>query len=333
MNEVRTEYGSCRDSGGRNLILGDRVCCAMPCPVPRPISSLSRFDCSARKIAEALGDSQARSRRAAAPHLWTSAPCAAAALEAAVLSRILDQVCLTAAGACYVTAPRHVGWSLVMSLKIGHDLLYHFLAPAFLILTPFISFVTYNDYSYTAPEIWICLAGLAAIAFLSGCRHRRRLAGAGAADRGILLVLWVDLQFDWWDEFQSLARASGRWRLRARPAPVLRHQEASEPHRDGGVRDDARVHGRSGRGRRPASRIPAQPGGPRRCGTATEPSPRARPQLPVLVRSRPRRAHRDRGDPEDVPHGREMRQFLRDFFDTYGFRVFGRAYSHYTDTR
>ena len=38
------------------------------------------------------------------------------------------------------------------------------------------------------------------------------------------------------------------------------------------------------------------------------------------------------GIPDDVPHGREMRQFLRDFFDKYGFRVFGRAYSHYTDT-
>ena len=55
-----------------------------------------------------------------------------------------------------------------MVSRSGHDLLYHFLAPAFLIFTPFISFVNYNDYSYTAPEIWICLAGLAAIAFLCG---------------------------------------------------------------------------------------------------------------------------------------------------------------------
>jgi hypothetical protein len=38
------------------------------------------------------------------------------------------------------------------------------------------------------------------------------------------------------------------------------------------------------------------------------------------------------GIPDDVPHGREMRQFLRDFFDKYGFRVFGRAYSHYENT-
>ena len=87
-----------------------------------------------------------------------------------------------------------------MVSRSGHDLLYHFLAPAFLIFTPFISFVNYNDYSYTAPEIWICLAGLAAIAFLCG------LAGivGGWPVRVLLtaslLVLWVDLQFDWWDE-------------------------------------------------------------------------------------------------------------------------------------
>ena len=87
-----------------------------------------------------------------------------------------------------------------MVSRSGHDLLYHFLAPAFLIFTPFISFVNYNDYSYTAPEIWICLAGLAAIAFLCG------LAGivGGWPVRVVLtaglLVLWVDLQSDWWDE-------------------------------------------------------------------------------------------------------------------------------------
>ena len=28
------------------------------------------------------------------------------------------------------------------------------------------------------------------------------------------------------------------------------------------------------------------------------------------------------GFPEDVPPGRQMREFLRDFFGTYGFRVF-----------
>jgi hypothetical protein len=30
---------------------------------------------------------------------------------------------------------------------------------------------------------------------------------------------------------------------------------------------------------------------------------------------------------------REMRKFLREFFDTYGFRLFARGYSHYTDTQ
>ncbi len=38
------------------------------------------------------------------------------------------------------------------------------------------------------------------------------------------------------------------------------------------------------------------------------------------------------GIPEDVPHGREMREFVREFFETYGFRVFARAYSRYANT-
>ena len=104
-----------------------------------------------------------------------------------------------------------------MVSRPGYDLLYHFLAPAFLIFTPFISFVNYNDYSYTAPEIWICLAGLAAIAFLCG------LAGivGGWPVRVVLtaslLVLWVDLQSDWWDEsirgasFRSWACSCSPW--------------------------------------------------------------------------------------------------------------------------
>lgn len=87
-----------------------------------------------------------------------------------------------------------------MISRSDRDLVYHFLARAFLILIPFISFATDNEYSYTAPEIWTCLAGLAAIALVS------RLSGivGGWPVRvvltAVLSCLWLDLQFDWLDD-------------------------------------------------------------------------------------------------------------------------------------
>ena len=220
-----------------------------------------------------------------------------------------------------------------MVSRPGYDLLYHFLAPAFLIFTPFISFVNYNDYSYTAPEIWICLAGLAAIAFLCGLAGIvggwpvRVLLTAG------LLVLWVDLQSDWWDE-------SNPWReLQVVGVFVLALalSFAARRHLSRIVTAVfatmlvstvvlAAVDG-------PASRESgAAPTDSGRAATTTEPTPRARPQLPILVHLVLDEHIGIEGIPDDVPHGREMRQFLRDFFDKYGFRVFARAYSHYTDT-
>ena len=221
-----------------------------------------------------------------------------------------------------------------MSSRSGHDLLYHFLAPAFLIFTPFISFVNYNDYSYTAPEIWICLAGLAAIAFLCGLAGIvggwpvRVLLTAG------LLVLWVDLQFDWLDE-------SNPWpELRVIGVFVLALilSFAMRRHLSRIVTAVfatmlvstvvlAAVHGP---GSRDSGAATADSAG---ATTTTEPSPRARPQLPILVHLILDEHIGIEGIPEDVPHGREMREFLREFFDTYGFRLFARAYSRYTDTQ
>jgi hypothetical protein len=220
-----------------------------------------------------------------------------------------------------------------MVSRSDHDLLYHSLAPAFLIFTPFINFVNYNDYSYTAPEIWICLAGLAAIAFLCG------LAGivGGWPVRVVLtaglLVLWVDLQSDWWDE-------SNPWReLQVMGVFVLALLLSFAMRRHlsrivtavfatmlGATVVLAAVHGPVSPDSDTATADPPR-------ATATEPGAPARPQLPILVHLILDEHIGVEGISDDVPHGRGMRKFLREFFDMYGFRVFARAYSRYSQTR
>jgi hypothetical protein len=65
---------------------------------------------------------------------------------------------------------------------------------------------------------------------------------------------------------------------------------------------------------------------------ATGPGVPVRQQLPVLVHLILDEHIGIEGIPEDVPHGREMRELLQAFFKTHNFRVFGRAYSHYVNT-
>ena len=87
----------------------------------------------------------------------------------------------------------------MISPRSRRDRLYDFLAPVLLILTPFLVFITHNRYSYAGPELWICLAGLVGVALLFGLIGTvggwpvRVVLTAG------LLVLFVDLQFDWFN--------------------------------------------------------------------------------------------------------------------------------------
>jgi hypothetical protein len=214
-----------------------------------------------------------------------------------------------------------------MSLRSDRDLLYHFLAPAFLILTPFVSFITHNDYSYTAPEFWICLAGLAAIALMCG------LAGivGGWPVRvlltAVLLCLWVDLQFDWLDDSKRWPelRVLGVFALALILAIAVRRHlsrvvAAVFATMLGSTVVLAAVDGAVSRDWDPAA--------------APEPTRQTRSQLqlPVLVHFIFDEHIGIEGVPKDVPHGREMRDFFREFFERYGFRVFARAYSRYANT-
>lgn len=212
-----------------------------------------------------------------------------------------------------------------MSSRSGRDLLYNFLAPAFLILTPFISFVTHNDYSYAAPEIWICLAGLAAIALLFG------LAGifGGWPARVVLtaglLVLWADLQFNWLDgsrPWPELRVISVFLLALILSFAMRRHLSRVVTAVFATMLVSTVVLGYIDRGASMDSGHAAVP----------ETDPPAHPQLPILVHLILDEHIGVQGIPDDVPHGREMRDFVRDFFQRYGFRVFARAYSHYANT-
>jgi hypothetical protein len=212
-----------------------------------------------------------------------------------------------------------------MSSRSDRDLLYHFLAPAFLILTPFISFITHNDYSYTAPEIWICLAGLTAIPLLCGLVGIVGGWPVRVLLTAVLFCLWVYLQFDWLD-------ASKRWpelRVLGVVALALVLAVAVRTHLSrlvtavfatmlGSTVVLAAVDGAASRDWGPA--------------TGPERSRQTRSQLPVLVHFIFDEHIGIEGFPKDVPHGREMREFLRDFFERYRFRVFARAYSRYGNT-
>ena len=82
--------------------------------------------------------------------------------------------------------------------------IYDLLAPPLILVTPFIDFTQHNGYGYTAPEFWICVAGLVAIGLLSGLvmalggTWLRVLGTAG------LLTLFVDFQTEWFDDQPAL---------------------------------------------------------------------------------------------------------------------------------
>ena len=204
------------------------------------------------------------------------------------------------------------------------DLIYDFLAPALLILTPFVSFTTYNRYSYAAPEFWICVAGLIAVALLFG------LAGTigGWPVRVVLtaglLVLFVDVQTKWfaksnpWRELNLLGvfllALACSWGVRKHLSRIVTAVFATmlvftvvlERMQD---------------------LIPEAPPP----AAIDHPKPRS-PGTPIFVHLILDEYIGTEGIPADVPQGREMRTDVRDFFEKYGFRLFGNAYSRYAST-
>jgi hypothetical protein len=74
--------------------------------------------------------------------------------------------------------------------------IYDFLAPPLILVTAFISFVNHNDYSYAAPELWLCLAGLVALGLLYGAVMALGGTWLRVLGTAALVTLFVDLQFE-----------------------------------------------------------------------------------------------------------------------------------------
>ena len=80
--------------------------------------------------------------------------------------------------------------------KVRNGTIFDLLSPPLILVTPFISFVTHNDYSYTASELWICIAGLVAIGLLCGAIMALGGTWLRVLGTAALMTLFTDLQFD-----------------------------------------------------------------------------------------------------------------------------------------
>jgi hypothetical protein len=199
--------------------------------------------------------------------------------------------------------------------------IYDLLSPPLILLTPFISFINHNDYSYSAPELWLCVAGLTALGLLChvvmapGGTWLRVLGTAG------LLTLFFDLQFDWFDTPPRLwVPAFGigilllcglvREHLSRITAPVFATMLAAGLLFQGG-----------------SSERSVQAEARRADAQAIRPAP------PVVIHLIFDEFIGLEGIPPEAPGGSAVRHSLRSLLLENGFQVFGRAYSrfHYTN--
>jgi hypothetical protein len=187
------------------------------------------------------------------------------------------------------------------------------------LITPFIAFANYNSYSYTSPELWICIGGLTAIGLLCGAIMTvggpwlRVLVTVG------LVILFIDLQFDILDHRPwrlvplvgvciLLLGWLAREHLSRITTPVFATILASTLVLAGLER-------------------------------AAPPRPESRPEV-VPASTMPTVIHilldehiGIEGIPSDLQHGPEIKAMLKSFFRSHGFRLFGRAYSRYAHTQ
>jgi hypothetical protein len=200
--------------------------------------------------------------------------------------------------------------------------IYDFLAPPLILVTAFISFVNHNDYSYAAPELWLCLAGLVALGLLYGAVMTLGGTWLRVLGTAALVTLFVDLQFEvldghWvvgipglgiavlllcWllrEHLSRIAAAAFATMLAATLAFPAVPAEAFFDTPD--LNEDDR--------REP------------------EPAP------PVVVHLIFDAFIGLEGIPSDIAPGPAVRNRLRSFFQASGFHVFGRAYSRYLATK
>jgi hypothetical protein len=207
--------------------------------------------------------------------------------------------------------------------KLRKSTLYDLLAPPLILVTPFISFVNYNDYNYAAPELWLCLAGLVALGLLCGAIMALggtwlRILGTAA-----LVTLFVDFQSEWFDDQPglwvptfALGAMLACWALRANLSHITTPIFATM------LVSTVALHALGGAASSGAARI---------APTGIELAPEN--ELPTIVHIVLDEHIGIEGIPADVEHGPETKAQLKFFFQSYGFRLFGHAYSRYARTR
>ena len=200
--------------------------------------------------------------------------------------------------------------------------IYDLLSPPLILLTPFIGFISHNGYSYTAPEFWICVAGLIAIGLLCGVIMTLGRTWVRVLGTAGLMTLFVDLQFDLLDEQPwlrvpafGIGMLSLCWLAREHLSRIIAPVFATM------LVATVALYALGG----------AASSSPARTRATIEPAPQN--DLPTVVHIILDEHIGIEGIPADVQHGRETKALLKSFFRSYGFRLFGHAYSRYAGTR
>jgi hypothetical protein len=206
--------------------------------------------------------------------------------------------------------------------KLRTSTLYDLLGPPLILVTPFISFASYNGYSYTATEFWICVTGLVGIGLL--CSAVMALGGTWLRVLGTagLITLFIDLQFEVLEEQPWLrVPAFGIgvlalcWLARQHLSRIITPVFATM------LVCTVALHLLGG----------ATSSSPARTHAAVKPA--GNNDLATIVHIILDEHIGIEGIPPDVQHGRETKALLKSFFRSYGFRLFGHAYSRYDGTR
>jgi hypothetical protein len=208
-----------------------------------------------------------------------------------------------------LTIPAHRGGGVRSALPV-------LLAPVLVLLTPFLSFLGHERDVLLRPEGLICLAAFVAVGFACGVLM---LIG-GVIGRVViltfLLILFVDLQFDFLTSTRRLALvvsfiAAIVWLLRQHIVEIVSVVFATML----------------------AATFVIPPAPPPAGWHAAAAGPQAAGQeLPILVHLIFDEHIGVEAVPEDVPGGAATKRLLRSFYLDNGFRLWGSAYSRYTNT-
>ena len=199
--------------------------------------------------------------------------------------------------------------------------IYDAIAPALLLLAPFVVFLKHNSYPYLTPETLLSYAGFAVV---GGCLGFAAAVG-GRTTRSLLIALlvtlFIDVQFDllpWWGKRVAVAFAVPfvlTWFLGNHASRILSAVFAT-----------IIVSGLVLPAGNDAPKAPAQ-------ATSVAAAGASASGQPVLVHLVLDEHIGIEGIPPEIERAREVKEKLIAFYVSNGFRLFGRAYSEYFSSR